>query len=772
MKPIIVHQMTYAPSMGRVQQRNSVAIASRTRARAALWSAMTSFTRVGLALMAGAVLLALAQDVRAGSTAGGDAFLLDDYFRLQRVRELALSGDGKMIAYVTEVLQVDTEQPIRSVRIQEVRSGGAVTEVPELSEGRDFQWVPRSRELAFLSSKVGISQVFAYDTVTKHVRQVTAASADVARFTWAPSGEAVAFITRTQQESFYERIKDGTHGLLVQADNLSFYDFVDPVQSKGVTPTIDQLWVGDRSGSNSNQVNVPGDLYDFNWSSDSGWLSIVYVAGNIPPDLYMGGQTLLRPYCTSIGLFDIARAKFSVFAKGTPRTSAQPGDMFLSGKWLPDRHSILIQRASDPNLWFGDVPYPRLGVADARVPFDPLAIRWTSIDLYPNSPKLIPRSENETLVAMRLRAVDTLMSVAGGQVNRASAIKGVAGNLSQFAFSDDFRVVTFVNESLSQAPEIYVRVGGAPARQMTHLNEYINQLGLPSSTEVTWASADGTEISGWLLTPRDSRFAKPWPVLTYLHGGPGYAMPNRLPALDSGWPHPLELLALRGIAVFIPQYRGTMSFGRKLAQPSNLDAEPIDDVVTGIQRLIASGIADRDRLGIAGYSHGAWLAPMVASRAKTFRAASFAEGWSNHVTLYDLSSAEFNREVHQAGMHEPSFYDVPNRYLDLSPSLHFRGLMTPMLFETGSEATAILTLGMWKAARHFGIPAEYVIYPQSGHSIELPSLFRESAERNLDWFLFWLRDAEDPSPAKAEQYGRWHQMRDKLRGANGLSTSE
>jgi hypothetical protein len=35
----------------------------------------------------------------------------------------------------------------------------------------------------------------------------------------------------------------------------------------------------------------------------------------------------------------------------------------------------------------------------------------------------------------------------------------------------------------------------------------------------------------------------------------------------------------------------------------------------------------------------------------------------------------------------------------------------------------------------------------------------------LEWLDFWLRDKEDPDPAKAEQYKRWRELR-KLQEAN------
>jgi hypothetical protein len=43
----------------------------------------------------------------------------------------------------------------------------------------------------------------------------------------------------------------------------------------------------------------------------------------------------------------------------------------------------------------------------------------------------------------------------------------------------------------------------------------------------------------------------------------------------------------------------------------------------------------------------------------------------------------------------------------------------------------------------------------------LPSDRLVAMEGVVDWFSFWLQDYEDPAPAKAEQYIRWRELRQK-----------
>ena len=84
-----------------------------------------------------------------------------------------------------------------------------------------------------------------------------------------------------------------------------------------------------------------------------------------------------------------------------------------------------------------------------------------------------------------------------------------------------------------------------------------------------------------------------------------------------------------------------------------------------------------------------------------------------------------------------------------------------MLFEAGVDGVMMHMVGMPKAARHFGVPSDFFVYPGTGHTLTRPSLQLESAERILDWFLYWLCAVEDPDPAKSAQYNRWREMRDR-----------
>src|SRR3546814_5971803 len=58
--------------------------------------------------------------------------------------------------------------------------------------------------------------------------------------------------------------------------------------------------------------------------------------------------------------------------------------------------------------------------------------------------------------------------------------------------------------------------------------------------------------------------------------------------------------------------------------------------------------------------------------------------------------------------------------------------------------------------------ADLYVFPNEPHQKFQPRHKLAVYERNVDWFRFWLQGYEDPDPAKAAQYARWHLMRSNL----------
>jgi dipeptidyl aminopeptidase/acylaminoacyl peptidase len=711
------------------------------------------------------ILLALgvASLPRAGRAADVEgAFGVDDYFRLQKITQVTLSPDGTTVAYVvragailayySDKLSAEEKRSVSTVYLQPVADGKSAVAADLINDAQSLVWLPGSRELAFVSARAGAPQVFSYDTRTREVRQRTRSSDGVESFRFAADGKTLAYVTRAStppSKNLYSELQNGDHGIVIDSNTLSVYDFVDPANDVARRPLPAVLHVLPVAGEPFD-VPVPGEpgsgVGSYHWSSDGRSLSVTYIARDIRPSLIGRSRT-------SLGVFDVAGRGFRSLGKAIEPQPPRAGTRYEGGEWLPGQNKLLVRRVTESDPWVSP-NYPDWAVADASSGL--AGASWHPVSAYGSGMAFLPMGRAGILLEDTREGVRSLFRLSANGVERSEFVSGLDGSTSLARFSDDFSTAAFVNESLTRPPELYVRQGASPPRRITALNLEIARRVRHTAREVTWKSTDGVTVHGWLLEPAGAGKG-PWPMITHVHGGPGFAYANSFAPYFEIWPYPFEVLAARGVAILVPNYRGTESYGRAFASPRRLDGEPVDDVITGVKEMIEGGVADFARLGISGHSHGAWLGPLVMARAKLFRAGSFAEGGGNEVVLYSLMPGDLNRQVHDV-MNGVSFWDDPRPYLEASPDMSFKGVHTASLWEAGAKSGALLMFGYPKAARHFGAPSEFIVYPKTGHNPNLPSIQRESANRNLDWFEFWLRGAERGAAEKPEQYERWKEM--------------
>lgn len=123
---------------------------------------------------------------------------------------------------------------------------------------------------------------------------------------------------------------------------------------------------------------------------------------------------------------------------------------------------------------------------------------------------------------------------------------------------------------------------------------------------VSYPARDGAEIPGYLTVPRGKE-AKNLPLIVHVHGGPK--------SRDTqSFHYRVQFLANRGYAVFQPNFRGSSGYGDEFADAGDSQWGGLmqDDVTDGVKWLIDQGIADADRICVAGGSYGGYAAMMGA----------------------------------------------------------------------------------------------------------------------------------------------------------------
>jgi dipeptidyl aminopeptidase/acylaminoacyl peptidase len=244
---------------------------------------------------------------------------------------------------------------------------------------------------------------------------------------------------------------------------------------------------------------------------------------------------------------------------------------------------------------------------------------------------------------------------------------------------------------------------------------------------VRWTAPDGLEIEGLLVRPTAP---EPFPLIVHVHGGPVWSYRNRWSLGETTRP-----LVSRGYAILHPNPRGSTGRGQAFAEAvyGDMGGADVDDIFSGIDALIARGIADPARLGVMGTSYGGFMSSLLIGRTDRFGAAvsmSPVNEWrSMHFTTY---FPDFDVLFLQD---DP--YHAAGQYDARSPLMFARNIHTPTLHTAGGhdEATpASQAIAFHHALLENGVESVLVLYPEEGHGVRHYPAIIDVCTRIIVWF--------------------------------------
>jgi dipeptidyl aminopeptidase/acylaminoacyl peptidase len=274
-----------------------------------------------------------------------------------------------------------------------------------------------------------------------------------------------------------------------------------------------------------------------------------------------------------------------------------------------------------------------------------------------------------------------------------------------------------------------------------------------------WKNRRGDDLEGAILLPPNYESDRRYPIIV-----DAYPVENA-----AGWLKPMygnQAWAALGYAVFRPSPRAPHTWVNPwTTERMSLEAKgpdgwnvTVDDVLSGVDSLIQSGIADPDRMCLYGFSNGAGVVNYLVTRTARFKCAvSVAPALSDWVrpSLLDTSQADFLTTW--AGT---SFWDNPQAYVELSAVFHLKSVKTPMLLAVGDNDGDFLfdEIEMYNGLRGMGLDVTFLRYPDQEHGFTGESL-RDFWARELDFFAFYLSPAEPGKSAAVLPAGQFNEPR-------------
>lgn len=338
-----------------------------------------------------------------------------------------------------------------------------------------------------------------------------------------------------------------------------------------------------------------------------------------------------------------------------------------------------------------------------------------------------------------VRATNQLMAL---DLERNTVRQMTDVKASLFASKDDESGKILLNYSDPKTPPTPFLVASvadvsnrANWRQLAEPNPQVAQLALGDEEEVSWKSKDGRTVGGILIKPVGYQPGKRYPLIVAIHGGPQSA-----DVLSFNGGYGAQVYAGDGYAVLLPNYRGSTNYGEKHKWEivGNYFQKGYEDIMTGVDKLIADGLVDSSKMGALGWSAGGHWSNWILTHTDRFKAISTGAGTTNWISMYAQSDMQYVR-MHYLGGKLP--YDDFEAYWKQSPIRYIKNAKTPTMIHVVDGDPRVprpQSEELHMALKKLGVPTEFFVYPGASHGIPDPrnQLVKSVAEKA--WMDHWI----------------------------------
>ena len=644
----------------------------------------------------------------------------DDVLNLKAVQGATVSPDGSHVIYTVRQWEAEQDRMESRTRVWKVATnGGSPARQITFGERGDSQpqWSPDGRHISFVSARGGTEakpQLYLMQADGGEAWKLTDAKEGIAAgggstYAWSPDSTRIAYLTMDPRSPEDEaNIKKRDDERVFEGDFRYQHAWVVDVNSKQATRITE--------GTSYTLQGAPS------WSPDG--TRFVFGGAATP---------MLRDNRRDIYVAALGNPKEGIASTKIEKISTNWGND-SQPKWSPDGATIVW--VTEPNT---TSPLPD-GTASGVV----LQQRLVLYDVNARTIKDIGSTfDTEAGSPIWTNEGKRVMFMAGKRAySEAFAYDLTSGAYTQLtqkrtinggSVSKDGRTIVLTMDAPDAATEVFVTDPSfTNLRRLTNTNPQLAEIAQGQTEVVTWKSSDGVEIEGVLLKPVGFETGRRYPTLVVAHGGPAGAYVNgfRLGGLEGG-----QVYAGKGWAVFYPNPRGSSNYGQKTlaANVNDWGGGDFKDIMTGVDALVARGIADPDKLAHIGWSYGGYMTAWVITQTTRFKAAMVGAGLTNMWSMYGTNDIPSVLIAYFGGI--PNKQTLP-LYLDRSAMSHIDKATTPTLILHGANDERVpvgQAYELYRGLKDRGKTTELVFYPREGHGIQEYYHQKDRMQRIYDW---------------------------------------
>jgi dipeptidyl aminopeptidase/acylaminoacyl peptidase len=601
------------------------------------------------------VMLAAQAPAQATDATATDRLTLDLYWDYETVAEPQISPDGSQIIYTRQWFDKLNDRRESSLWI--MNADGSRNRF--LVRGSNARWSPTGDRILYTAQgDPRGSQIFVrYMDAEGATTQITRVEQSPSSPEWSPDGRQIAFTMQVVMRNTWPiampRAPEGAkwteapriiERLNYRQDREGFnddrYRHVFVVPATGGTPR--QLTDGDW---NHNGVE---------WTPDG--RSILFTSMRVEHPDHQWRETDI--YAVDVATAAIRQLTTRSGPDSNPRVSpdgrlvAYTGYDMTPDTWVDQKIYVMNVDGTNPRLVSGD--WDR----------SPQNLQWKA-----DGSGLYFTSQNEGSQNLYF------LPLTGAGSGTVREVTSGTHMLTLGSMTGTGRVAA-VRTSFHEPPDVFTFDVNAPQamRQLTEVNaDILAGRRLGDAAEIWYTAPDGLRIQGWYITPPDFDPSRKYPMQLHIHGGP-HSMYGV--GFNYGW----QEQAASGYVVLYTNPRGSTGYGSAFGN-AIMRAYPgkdYDDLMAGVDHLLAKGFIDERNMFVTGCSGGGVLTAWIVGKTDRFAAASAncpVVDWYSFVGTTDGPTWYRNFEKLP--------WEDPEEHLRRSPLTYVGNVKTPTMLMTG-----------------------------------------------------------------------------------------
>ena len=669
----------------------------------------------------------------AGAAQGAHPFSVEDLVRLQRVSDPVISPDGRTVVYSVRETDMAANRGRVDLWSLDLATKSAqprrLTTHPE--NDSSAEWSADGREIYFLSTRSGSSQVWRLPANGGEALQVTDLPVDVGSFRLASNAGRIAvslevFPDCADVACTADRLKEAKN----VKNSAEVYDriFVRhwDAWSDGRTSQLFVLNLNNGTAvepvsvSKELDADVPskpfGDASEYTFSPDGS--KLVFSAR-------LKGKS--EPWSTNFDLYEVAvdGSGLRNLTEDNPAWDTQPV-FSRDGSQLAWR--AMERPGFEADRFHIELLDPKSGQRRA------LTKDWDrSVD------SMAFATDGRTLFAATDHFGQHPLWSIDVKTGKPTMLTG-PGRIEGFSVGE--KEIVMATSSLKSPAELQAfTLKGGDLRALPRMNEAaLAQVKLGDPEQFTFVGAEGATVYGYVMKPADFKSGNKYPVAFIIHGGPQSSFAN---VWSYRW-NPQTYAGAGYASVFI-DFHGSTGYGQAFTDSISQDwgGKPLEDLQQGLKAALQNySWLDSSHMCALGASYGGYMINWIAGNwAEPFKCLV------NHDGIFDTRAMAYSTEELWFSEWEVGgpAYEVPENVEKFNPVNHVAQWSKPILVIHGTRDYRVpyaQGISTFTAAQRRGIPSRLLMFPDENHWVLKPNNSVRWHQEVEKWLKQWTGASE------------------------------